>query len=167
MYILTCCPCPVVGYITGFAAVGFGARCYQLAIMKRNIFESECAMTESLMHHCVMPVNACTELTSPGPFSRPSHVLSQTSVATLCQQVHSQVSVSTSTTQSESGLRILGISRSLLTVSTRTSFALVSLLISFATPVRSRPSHHYCFISFIILAGTSECNHSTVFGNES
>lgn len=27
--------------------------------------------------------------------------------------------------------------------------------------------HHYCFISFIILAGTSECNHSTVFGNES
>lgn len=117
VYILTCCPCPVVGYITGFAAVGFGARCYQLAIMKRNIFESECAMTESLMHHCVMPVNACTELTSPGPFSRPSHVLSQTSVATLCQQVHSQVSGSTSTTQSESGLRILGISRSLLTVS--------------------------------------------------
>ena len=29
-----------LSYIASFAALGFGVRCYQLAIMKRNIFES-------------------------------------------------------------------------------------------------------------------------------
>ncbi|BGP17738.1 hypothetical protein JCM10213_005319 [Rhodosporidiobolus nylandii] len=31
---------PLGSYIAGFAALGFGVRCYQLAIMKRNIFEN-------------------------------------------------------------------------------------------------------------------------------
>ncbi|GAA5987195.1 hypothetical protein JCM11641_006055 [Rhodosporidiobolus odoratus] len=31
---------PLVSYIAGFATLGFGVRCYQLAIMKRNIFEN-------------------------------------------------------------------------------------------------------------------------------
>ncbi|GAA5998452.1 uncharacterized protein JCM10292_002703 [Rhodotorula paludigena] len=31
---------PLLGYIAGFASLGFGVRCYQLAIMKRNIFEN-------------------------------------------------------------------------------------------------------------------------------
>ncbi|SCZ87818.1 BZ3500_MvSof-1268-A1-R1_Chr2-3g05286 [Microbotryum saponariae] len=30
----------MLGYISSFAAVGFGVRCYQLAIMKRNIFDN-------------------------------------------------------------------------------------------------------------------------------
>ncbi|GAA6016245.1 hypothetical protein JCM10207_000443 [Rhodosporidiobolus poonsookiae] len=30
----------LLGYIAGFAGLGFGVRCYQLAIMKRNIFEN-------------------------------------------------------------------------------------------------------------------------------
>ncbi|KAK4055810.1 hypothetical protein OIO90_003063 [Microbotryomycetes sp. JL221] len=30
----------MLGYIAGWAAAGFGVRCYQLAIMKRNIFEN-------------------------------------------------------------------------------------------------------------------------------
>ena len=31
----------MIGYLSGWAAAGFGVRVYQLAIMKRNIFESE------------------------------------------------------------------------------------------------------------------------------
>ncbi|BGP41472.1 hypothetical protein JCM10450v2_005521 [Rhodotorula kratochvilovae] len=31
---------PLLSYIAGFSALGFGVRCYQLAIMKRNIFEN-------------------------------------------------------------------------------------------------------------------------------
>ncbi|GAA5864727.1 hypothetical protein JCM8547_008287 [Rhodosporidiobolus lusitaniae] len=31
---------PLFSYIAGFSALGFGVRCYQLAIMKRNIFEN-------------------------------------------------------------------------------------------------------------------------------
>ncbi|GAA5843445.1 hypothetical protein JCM11251_001409 [Rhodosporidiobolus azoricus] len=31
---------PLASYIAGFATLGFGVRCYQLAIMKRNIFEN-------------------------------------------------------------------------------------------------------------------------------
>jgi len=31
----------MIGYLSGWAAAGFGVRVYQLAIMKRNIFESK------------------------------------------------------------------------------------------------------------------------------
>lgn len=31
----------LLSYISGFAALGFGVRCYQLALMKRNIFQSQ------------------------------------------------------------------------------------------------------------------------------
>ncbi|GAA5888562.1 hypothetical protein JCM6882_008998 [Rhodosporidiobolus microsporus] len=31
---------PLASYIAGFATLGFGVRCYQLAIMKRNIFDN-------------------------------------------------------------------------------------------------------------------------------
>lgn len=31
----------LLSYISGFAALGFGVRCYQLALMKRNIFASQ------------------------------------------------------------------------------------------------------------------------------
>ncbi|GAA5991159.1 hypothetical protein JCM10908_006565 [Rhodotorula pacifica] len=30
----------LLSYITGFATLGFGVRCYQLALMKRNIFSN-------------------------------------------------------------------------------------------------------------------------------
>ncbi|BGP56556.1 hypothetical protein JCM8202_002072 [Rhodotorula sphaerocarpa] len=30
----------LLSYISGFAALGFGVRCYQLALMKRNIFQN-------------------------------------------------------------------------------------------------------------------------------
>lgn len=30
----------LLGYLASFASIGFGVRCYQLAIMKRNIFEN-------------------------------------------------------------------------------------------------------------------------------
>ncbi|ORY51220.1 hypothetical protein BCR35DRAFT_20828 [Leucosporidium creatinivorum] len=65
----------MLGYISSFAAVGFGVRCYQLAIMKRNIFEK---------------ANLCP----------PSSVLDQTSAVTSSQQALSQDWVTTSTTQS-------------------------------------------------------------------
>jgi hypothetical protein len=30
----------MLAYVSSFALIGFGARCYQLALMKRNIFSS-------------------------------------------------------------------------------------------------------------------------------
>lgn len=33
----------LLSYMSGFAALGFGVRCYQLALMKRNIFQSQSA----------------------------------------------------------------------------------------------------------------------------
>ncbi|TNY20977.1 hypothetical protein DMC30DRAFT_416462 [Rhodotorula diobovata] len=33
-------PAPLLSYIAGFSALGFGVRCYQLAILRRNIFDN-------------------------------------------------------------------------------------------------------------------------------